>query len=135
MKNNIGLKIRQLRELRGFSQEYMANRLSLSQRQYSKIERNEAKIDWYKIVEISDILEITPFNLVSFDDTLIFNNNSTPEKFNDFTYNYPEKLVEQYERIIEQYEKRIEQYERRIKQLEEEASLLKLTFVKNKEPK
>ena len=131
MKNNIGIKIRQLRELRGFSQEYMANQLSLSQRQYSKIERNEAKIDWDKIVEISDILEITAFNLVTFDDSLIFNNNSTPKKFN----NYPEKLVEQYERIIEQYEKRIEQYERRIKQLEEEVSLLKLTFVKNKEPK
>ena len=83
MKNNIGLKIRQLRELRGFSQEYMASKLSLSQRQYSKIERNEAKIDWNKI-----------------------NNNSTSEKLN-----YPKKLIEQYEKIIEQYERRLKQLE------------------------
>jgi|TARA_R110000787_G_scaffold266513_1_gene372648 transcriptional regulator with XRE-family HTH domain len=123
MKNNIGLKIRQLRELRGFSQEYMASKLSLSQRQYSKIERNEAKIDWNKIVQISDILEITPFNLVSFDDTLIFNNNSTSEKLN-----YPKKLIEQYEKIIEQYE-------RRLKQLEEENSFFKSIFIKNKKHK
>lgn len=123
MKNNIGLKIRQLRELRGFSQEYMASRLSLSQRQYSKIERNEVKIDWNKIVQISDILEITPFNLVAFDDTLIFNNNSTSEKLN-----YPKKLIEQYEKIIEQYERRIEQ-------LEEENSFFKSIFIKNKKHK
>jgi len=118
MKNNIGIKIRKLRELRGFSQEYMANRLSLSQRQYSKIERNEVKIDWDKIVQIATILEITPFNLVSFDDTLIFNNNSTPEKFNYFTSNYPEKLIEQ--------------YEKRLKQLEEEISFFKSTLYHKK---
>ncbi|MBL1233375.1 MAG: helix-turn-helix transcriptional regulator [Flavobacteriales bacterium] len=123
MKNNIGLKIRQLRELRGFSQEYMANKLSISQRQYSKIERNETKIDWNKIVQISDILEITPLNLVSFDDTLIFKNNSTSEK-----PNYPKKLIEQYEKIIEQYE-------RRLKQLEEENSFFKSIFIKNKKHK
>ena len=38
MKANIGDKIRKVRELKGFTQDFMAGKLEMSQRAYSKIE-------------------------------------------------------------------------------------------------
>lgn len=116
MEKNIGLKIRKLRELKGFSQEYMAGRLSVSQRAYSKLERNETKLDWNKITEISSILEIKPMDLVSFDDNLIFNNCSQSGKINVQNNHTDEKLIGL--------------YEKRMKKLEEEVRFLRELILK-----
>ena len=107
MNKEIGFKIRQLRELKGFSQEYMAERLAISQRAYSKLERNETKADWNRISEIAGIFDMDPMDLISFDDNLIFNNCTQSGKFNNFVNHYPEKLVEQYEKQIKRMEDEI----------------------------
>ena len=108
MKKDIGLKIRQIRELKGYSQEFMAHKLAISQRAYSKVERNETKIDWDKITQISKILEIEPIDLVSFDDNLIFNNCTQSGKMNTFNIHTNEKLIEQYEKRILQLEEEVQ---------------------------
>ncbi len=72
MKANIGDKIRKVRELKGFTQDFMAGKLEMSQRAYSKIENNDIKLDWGRIEDISKILDIEPIDLVSFDDNLVF---------------------------------------------------------------
>ena len=43
------MNIRKIRELKGFSQDYMAQQLSISQRQYSRIEKNETEIALSKL--------------------------------------------------------------------------------------
>lgn len=111
MSKDIGVKIRQLRELKGFTQEYMAEQLTMSQRAYSKLERNETKLDWNKILDIANLLEIEPMDLVNFDDNLIFNNCTQSGKFQSFINQIPEKLIEQ--------------YEKRIKNLEDEVAFLR----------
>jgi transcriptional regulator with XRE-family HTH domain len=110
MSKNIGEKIRQIRDLKGFSQEYISDKLGISQRAYSKIERNEIKIDWEKITEISKVFEIDPMDLISFDDNLIFNNCTQSGKFvnSQAPFNIPEKLIEQYESRIESLEKELD---------------------------
>ena len=118
MDANVGEKIRQLRELKGYSQEYMASKLAISQRSYSKLERNETKMDWSKISEIAAVFEMDPMDLIKFDDNLIFNNCSQSGKANTIYNNLPDKLIEQ--------------YEKRIKSLEEEISFLRLQFGKGK---
>jgi len=107
MNKEIGFKIRQLRELKGFSQEYMAEKLAISQRAYSKLERNETKADWNRISEIAAVFEMDPMDLVSFDDNLIFNNCTQSGKFNNFVNQFPEKLIEQYEQQIKRMEDEI----------------------------
>jgi transcriptional regulator with XRE-family HTH domain len=109
MSKNIGEKIRQIRELKGYSQEYISGKLGISQRADSKIERNEIKIDWNKITDISQIFGIDPMELVSFDDNLVFNNCTQSGKFvnSQATLNLPEKLVEQYEARIQELEKQV----------------------------
>ncbi len=118
MKNQIGSKIRKIRELKGLSQEYMSSRLSISQRSYSKLEREEIKLDWQRINEIATILEMDPIDLVSFDDSLVFHNCTQSGKAHTIYNQYPEELKQQYEQRIAHLEEEIvflrEQLARRI---------------------
>ena len=107
MKKEIGQKIRQIRELKGYSQEFVANKLGVSQRAYSKLETNETKLDWQKITKIAGVFEIDPLDIVSFDDNLVFHNCNQSGKFGQFYNNIPEKLIEQYEMRIKNLEDEI----------------------------
>jgi transcriptional regulator with XRE-family HTH domain len=107
MKGQIGDKIRKVRELKGYSQEYMSEKLNLSQRAYSKIEREEIKLDWQRIIDIAGILELDPIDLVSFDDSLIFHNCSQSGKANTIYNQFPDELKEQYEKRITQLENEV----------------------------
>ena len=52
-----GQKIRIIRELRGFSQEYLANKLGIAQNSYSKIETNRTKLNTEMLTKIADSLK------------------------------------------------------------------------------
>ena len=72
---NIGQKIKKVRELKGYTQEYLAEQLNISQKTYSLIESDQTKIDLDRLQKIADTLEIDLMNLLAFDDKNIFNNN------------------------------------------------------------
>jgi transcriptional regulator with XRE-family HTH domain len=108
MQNNIGQKIRKIRELKGFTQEYMAIQLDITQRAYSKLENNEIRIDWQRIETIATVLGIEPVDLITFDDNLIFNNCTQSGKLHTFNYNFPDELKKNYEQRIDHLEKEIE---------------------------
>ncbi|AOM75953.1 helix-turn-helix domain-containing protein [Pedobacter steynii] len=55
----IAAKIRVQRMIKGYSQEYMAFRLDISQNAYSKLERGETKLTVRRFYEIAEILEIS----------------------------------------------------------------------------
>ncbi|MBC6399600.1 MAG: helix-turn-helix transcriptional regulator [Ekhidna sp.] len=112
---NVGENIRKLRELKGYSQEYMAVKLKMSQRNYSRIEKEESKLDLQKLQQIGEILEVTPVQLIGFDDRIIFNQNNNKEAPNIYNNHFPEKM----HRLLQ------EQYEKRIKQLEDEVAFLR----------
>lgn len=102
MKKETGHKVRQIRELKGYSQEYVANKLGISQRAYSKIETNQTKLDWERITKIAELFDVDPIDMISFDDNLIFNNCNQSGKFDNFINNMPERLIEQYEKRIKE---------------------------------
>ncbi len=105
----IGSKIRQLRELKGYTQEYMAGKMGVSQRAYSKIENNETKINWDKLTKISAVLDIEPTDITSFDDNIIFNNCNQEQAGKNLTINkVPELLIQQYQERIKHLEQEIE---------------------------
>jgi len=56
---NILEKIKEIRKKKGFSHEYMAHELKMSQVSYSKIEKNETKLTLERLYKIAEILEIT----------------------------------------------------------------------------
>jgi transcriptional regulator with XRE-family HTH domain len=72
----IGEKIRKIREMKDFSQEYMAKKLDMSQNNYSRIEMGKVKVDIDRLQEISKLLEVDPIDIINFDDRYVFNSIS-----------------------------------------------------------
>jgi transcriptional regulator with XRE-family HTH domain len=71
---NIGEKIKKVRQLKGYKQEYLAERIGISQKQYSLYESSDSNLEWQTIEKIAKALEIDAVKLVGFDETQIFNN-------------------------------------------------------------
>lgn len=70
---NVGEKIKKLRELKNYTQQYMADQLELSLSGYGKIERNETDISISKLDKIAKILHTDVNTILSFDEKHIFN--------------------------------------------------------------
>lgn len=105
---DIGLNIRKIRELKGYSQDFMAQQLEISQRQYSRFEKNETEITLSKLEKISEILEVTSQQLMGFDEKFIFQNQGAVFGATTQTnYAFSEKEREQYEKRINHLESEI----------------------------
>ena len=74
----IGEKIRKIRELKNFSQDYVAERLGISQSTYARLEKNEVAITEERLRNISDILDVSVDFIKNFDERVIFNITQGP---------------------------------------------------------
>lgn len=97
----IGTKIRKVRELKGFSQENMAEELGMSINGYGKIERNEVNLGYDKLLRIAQILDVNIEAIVGFDDKVAFNNFNNKVEWQVGNYNMPAELKQLYEDKIE----------------------------------
>ncbi len=66
-----GSKIRMIRELRGFSQENIAQRLGITQTTYSRIESNQSKLDTSLLSKLAKELGVTTADILSTEPTLV----------------------------------------------------------------
>lgn len=64
---NIISNLKKIRERKGYSQEYMALQLAISQASYARIENQETKLTIERLQQIAIILEISVF--VSFNSS------------------------------------------------------------------
>ena len=116
----IGHKIKNIRELKNLTQEYMAERLDISQSAYSKLEK-ESSIADDKLGQIAEILEVKPEDIKAFDSQKYFNsfNNVTGDKNGSFIIEIEDtelikKLYEDkislMEELMSQQKKELEKY-------------------------
>lgn len=70
----IGEKIRKIRTLKGLSQDYMAEKLKISQPAYSDIENNKTKVGIDAINTIATVFEMEVNEVLNFDEKQVFNN-------------------------------------------------------------
>ncbi|TDO99140.1 helix-turn-helix transcriptional regulator [Flavobacterium sp. 245] len=73
MATSIKNKIKSIRELKNYTQEYMAEQLGVTQAGYSKIEKGKTVLSFEKLVEIARILEVSVEDIISFDSERYFN--------------------------------------------------------------
>ncbi|MHA4807091.1 helix-turn-helix domain-containing protein [Flavitalea flava] len=66
-----GQKLRILREFRNYSQEYIADKLGITQNAYSRIETNQTKISTERLGKLAIILNIPPVELLSDKEPVI----------------------------------------------------------------
>jgi transcriptional regulator with XRE-family HTH domain len=71
----IGDKIKRIRDIKGLKQEDIAALLKITPQAYSKVERNETKLDTDRLEEIAKIFNMTVDEIQQFDDKNLFVNN------------------------------------------------------------
>lgn len=100
MDNMLGLKIRKVRELRNYSQNYVADKLLMSQSNYSDIESGKAKISDQRLSQIATVLEVDPEIIKSFSENVVFNSCTQSGYSNTYHINPIEKIDALYNEII-----------------------------------
>lgn len=93
-------KIRALREYHNWSQEDVAERMNMSKSSYSRLEREESKLDVGKLQKLAAIFQIDIADLIKSDDSkglvcLIAENNGSNANY----YNGSENLMNEIECI------------------------------------
>jgi len=106
MDNVLGLKIRKIRELKNFGQQYVADKLGISQGSYSELENGRTRIDEKKLAQIAAVLEVAPEVIRHFSDTVMFSNSPQSGYFNT-NNNNAEKIQELYERLLKEKDEQI----------------------------
>lgn len=100
----IGTKIRKLRDLYDLTQDYVAEKLGISQNAFSKIERGETDPTYSTLVRIAEILKVDVSRLISFDERqMLFNINDNKDQSNNGFIVQTSKIEKElYEKVIGQ---------------------------------
>jgi len=103
--NNIGVNIRKVREKKGFSQEYVAEKLGINQSTYGKLERDVSNITLDRLYKIADVLDEDITTLLDIGKKNIFNNqtnqgNGYVETINNDYKTMVEELKLAYEKML-----------------------------------
>lgn len=108
MNNSINKNIRKYRELKGFSQEYMANQLDINQASYAKIESSSTKLTVDRLFEISKLLETGVTELLDLKTQTVFNQkeNETANAYGKIEHFYQDNK-EVYEKLLQSKDEQI----------------------------
>lgn len=107
----IGTRIRRFRESKEYTQDYMANRLNISQNSYSRLEKEPESMPLTRLEEICQILEINLKDLIdSKESNAYFSNNQAESQYaygNIIIHNYPKELIENVMNRLERIEENL----------------------------
>ncbi|OXA85990.1 helix-turn-helix domain-containing protein [Flavobacterium hercynium] len=78
----IGDKIKSIRELKNYTQEYMAYQLGMTQAGYSKIEKGKTRVNVEKLQKLSVILDLPVEAIINFESEHYFSHKQTNQSDN-----------------------------------------------------
>ena len=98
---NTEQKIKNIRELKDFTQEYMAEQLGITQAAYSKIETGQTKLTPNKISDIAEIFDMDASDLIDLDMQKYFNNlRNVKGSNNGITITQDESIKNLYDEVV-----------------------------------
>ncbi len=115
-KKELGIRIRKIRELKGYSQSIIADSVDTSKKQLSRIENGQTSPSFELLQKITDALEISLNELLNFNENLIFNSFTTNQQggkyiaYNNTEIDQVEKL---YKMLLDEKDKIISLLERK----------------------
>jgi transcriptional regulator with XRE-family HTH domain len=97
----IGENIRKFRDLKGYSQQALANDLQISQKQLSRIENNQTSPTFDLVEKICEKLGVKLKALLEFKDEMIFNSYTENQSGGEF-FAYNNTDIKQVELLYKQ---------------------------------
>ncbi len=107
---HLGNKLKKLRELRNYTQDYIAQKIQMTSTGYGKIERGETELTFQKLEKIAKILGFGIEDVLLFDESVLLKTVKN-------------KIAFQEDHLINGTEKKL--LEQIIQQLKEENTFLK----------
>ena len=104
----IGTKIRYIRENKKITQDYIANKLGISQTAYSKIETNQTQLTIERLKEIAELLEVSETELISGSPINQFNVEKIEKNF-AYINTFMETQKDVYDKLIDAKDAQIQQ--------------------------
>jgi len=99
---SVAQRVRKVRVEKNFSQDYLAKKLGLSQKAYSKIENSESKLNVDTLIKISEILDTPITNFLDESSRPIVNDYSNRTGGDNIIYKniYNEKTEDLYNQLL-----------------------------------
>jgi transcriptional regulator with XRE-family HTH domain len=110
IKISISDNIRLIREAKGYSQDYIAKKLKVSQQAYSSMEKQPDNMSLKRLIDLCKVLEVNLVTLLSEDNVYVQQNYNQQggQASNKMTANNSSELEKElYERIIAQLKEEI----------------------------
>lgn len=107
----LGENVRKIRELKGFSQQNLADEIKVDQKTISRIEKGDLSPKFETLVAISKALSINISQLLAFNESLIFNNYNQYQQggnYNAYINTEIEKVEELYKQLLKEKDEVIE---------------------------
>jgi transcriptional regulator with XRE-family HTH domain len=123
----INEKIKLIRSLKSWTQEQFADKLGITTHAYAKMERGETDVNFSRLQQIADIMEMDLLQLLTLDEKNIFNSSydySSQYNCSLYQINSLSEGTEKYKFIIEQQKKEIEYLKKEVNYLKEINNLL-----------
>lgn len=120
----MGEKIRKIRNLKGMSQQALAEVVEISQKQLSRIEMEQVSPTFELLEKICKTLDVSLKSLLEFNDKIVFNNYTANQQGGKLvTYNNADiKQVETlYEQLLSEKDKTISLLEEQLKNVHNNA--------------
>jgi len=114
---DIGEKIRKVRDLKGLSQQALAEAIEISQKQLSRIETNQISPTFALVERICTVLDVKLKTLLDFNEELIFKNINKQQQGGEFiAYNNTDiKQIETlYKQLLNEKDKIISLLEKKL---------------------
>jgi transcriptional regulator with XRE-family HTH domain len=96
-------RLKQIRLKKNYSQEYVASKIGLSQKAYSKIENNETRLSVETLLVLSDILETPIAEFFTNSQNPILNDFSSARTGDNVIYKHEvnQKMQELYTQLVQ----------------------------------
>jgi transcriptional regulator with XRE-family HTH domain len=101
----LGENVRKIRELKGFSQQNLADEIKVDQKTISRIEKGDLSPKFETLVSISKALSIGLSQLLAFNESLIFNNYNQYQQggnYNAYLNTEIDKVEELYKQLLKE---------------------------------
>jgi transcriptional regulator with XRE-family HTH domain len=100
---NIGFNIKRIRDQKGYSQEFMASQLNISQASYARMESEEIKLTVERLQKIADVLE-TDIAAILDASKVTIQNQINKEGGNGYVENQHIETKETFKKLIQALE-------------------------------
>lgn len=79
-RGNIRENIARIRKSKGFSQEYLAEKIGLKQSGFGLVERGQRSLDYEKLLQIALIFEMDVIDIITYPDKYVYSESENETK-------------------------------------------------------